>query len=106
MKQEIVEERKKAEDVIVLRMSNEQLQRDYMRVLQDNQKLTESFEIEIEARTRNTNEQLRKQKEKYIKKIEHISKSFNEILHKKLEEYDMEASLKLSDYAKQARRDQ
>jgi len=32
--------------------------------------------------------------------MEHISKSFNEILHKKLEEYEMEASMKLSDYAK------
>jgi predicted methyltransferase len=41
-----------------------------------------------------------------VKKINLISHSFNDILQKKLEEYQIEANLKLSDYHKQSRRDQ
>lgn len=82
-------------------MNNESLKKDLEWITNENHWIAERMELEIEAWNRMTVEKLKKQKEKYIKKMEVISKQFSEILSQKLEEHEIEASMKITDLAKQ-----
>jgi len=61
-------------------MNNESLKKDLEWITNENHRIAERMELEIEAWNRMTVEKLKKQKEKYIKKMEVISKQFSEIL--------------------------
>lgn len=88
--------KKSDEENLVLKMNYESVGKDMEREKEEGMNSKHSYQMEIQAVRNENSEKIKRQKEKYVKKLEKIQTDFEKIFNNKIEEIKVDAEANLN----------